>query len=453
MSEESIKETAELLRTGKVSSVEITKQCLARIERLNPTLNAFITVTAEAALAQARKAESEIHRGEWRGQLHGIPIALKDLIDTAGVLTTAASAIYQHRIPAEDAQVVLRLKQAGAVLVGKNNLHEFAFGGSCVVSYYGDVRNPWDTSRIAGGSSGGSGAAVAAGLCYAAIGTDTAGSIRLPAALCGVVGFKPTYGRVSARGVIPLSESLDHVGPIATTVADAAILFDAIDEGHTHKLRSESPFRTLRIGIPRKFFYEGLNPEVAVFAEDALSQLSRMGHELREINLSVPEDRTLQYGETYDHHAQFVASCSELYQPETLRRIRNGENISPGDIDRMRGELFRIRREIGTIFEEIDLMVTPTGPVPAPPIDELKSDPELLRPRELLFLRNTRPVNVWGLPAVSVPCGLTKQRLPVGLQIIGKHHEEPTVFNLALQYERARGKFPMAPELAAIIGD
>jgi len=224
----SIVETSELLRKRELSPVELTKQCLERIEKLNPTLNAFITVTSQSALEQARTAEKEMLQGHWRGPLHGIPLALKDLIDTAGVRTTAASALFKDRIPAEDAEVVRRLKNAGAVLLGKNNLHEFAYGGSSMISYYGQVHNPWDPACIAGGSSGGSAASVAAGLVYGAIGTDTAGSVREPGALCGIVGLKPTYGRVSARGVIPLSLSLDHIGPIARTVSDAAVMLQAV---------------------------------------------------------------------------------------------------------------------------------------------------------------------------------------------------------------------------------
>src|ERR1700687_3825536 len=223
-----IREIAEQFRKRTLSAVELTTDCLARMERLNPKLNAFISVTAEFALAAARQAEAEIRSGDWRGPLHGIPLALKDLIDTAGVRTTAASLLFKHRIPTEDAEVVRRLKAAGTVLLGKQNLHEFAYGGSSMGSYFGEVRNAWNPGYIVGGSSGGSATAVAAGLGYGAIGTDTAGSIREPAALCGVVGLKPTYGRVSARGVIPLSVSLDHVGPIARTVADAAVILQTI---------------------------------------------------------------------------------------------------------------------------------------------------------------------------------------------------------------------------------
>src|ERR1700677_3885729 len=223
-----IVELAPRLRRKEISPVELTRACLDRIEKLNPALNAFITVSADSALAEARAAEKEIVRGEWRGPLHGIPVALKDIIDTAGTHTTADSALFQGRIPTEDAEVAKRLRQAGAVILGKNNLHEFAYGGSSLVSFFGDVHNPRNTAHVAGGSSGGSAAAVAAGLCYASIGTDTAGSIREPAALCGCVGIKPTYGRVSARGVIPLSWSLDHVGPLAATVGDVAAVLQSI---------------------------------------------------------------------------------------------------------------------------------------------------------------------------------------------------------------------------------
>ncbi len=282
----SIVETGELLRKREVSPVELTRDCLAEIERLNPTLNAFITVTAEFALAQARAAEAEILRGHWRGPVHGIPLALKDLIDTAGIRTTAASALFKDRIPAEDAEIVRRLKNAGAVLLGKQNLHEYAYGGSSMISYYGEVHNPWDPARIAGGSSGGSAASAAAGLCYGAIGTDTAGSVREPAALCGIVGLKPTYGRVSVRGVIPLSVSLDHIGPITRTVSDAAAMlqviagYDAKDVSSMKNvpvpdyLEASRGSNPARIGVPRRFFYEELDPEVASAVEKALDTLT-----------------------------------------------------------------------------------------------------------------------------------------------------------------------------------
>lgn len=437
------------LRTRKLSPVELTKDYLGRIEKLNPTLNAFIAVTADAALQQAREAEAEIQRGQWRGPLHGIPIALKDLIDMAGVRTTAASAQFKDRVASEDADLVRRLRVAGAVLLGKNNLHECAYGGSSLIGYFGEPHNPWDAARITGGSSGGSAAAVAAGLCVAAIGTDTAGSVREPPALCGVVGLKPTYGRVSVRGVIPLSVSLDHVGPITRLVADAAVLLQAIAgydaqdvycvdapvDDYVSRIQAEP--RAMRIGIPRSFFYEDIDPEVAAAVEEALGVLHAMVSESREIKLDVPTDRTLQLAESYAYHREFVARSPELYQPETLRRIRNGENVTAEEAENARREMHRLRSEIKQIFENVDLLVTPATPIPAPEIAELKANPDALRPRELVLLRNTRPFNVWGLPAISVPCGFTKAGLPIGLQIAGRHWAEAAVLQLAHAYEQA----------------
>jgi aspartyl-tRNA(Asn)/glutamyl-tRNA(Gln) amidotransferase subunit A len=455
----SIAETAEQLRKGELSPVELTKNCLAQIEKLNPTLNAFITVTGGLALAQARDAEAEIARGNWRGQLHGIPLAMKDLIDTAGVRTTAASALYKDRVPAEDAEIVRRLKAAGAVLLGKQNLHECAYGGSSMISYYGEVHNPWDAARIAGGSSGGSAASVAAGLGYGAIGTDTAGSVREPAALCGIVGLKPTYGRVSVRGVIPLSLSLDHVGPITRTVSDAAVMLQAIAGYYGGDANSANipvadymaslrePWKPAKIGVPRKFFYEDLDPEIAFAVEQAIGILQGLADNLVEIEIDVPTDRTVQTAEAYAYHAEFVSRSPELYQPETLRRICRGEEITAAEFEHHRQDLKRIRSEIHRVFDKVDVLVTPTTPVPAPAIDELKQNPDLLRPRELLLLRNTRPVNVWGLPAISIPCGFTSAGLPIGLQIIGPQWREDRVLQLAHAYEQATDWHKRCPKL------
>jgi len=457
----SIVETGEWLRKREVSPVELTKYCLAQIEKLNPILNAFITVTAESALTQARAAEAEILRGNWRGPLHGIPLALKDLIDTAGVRTTAASALFKDRIPEEDAKVVRRLKDAGAVLLGKQNLHEFAYGGSSMISHYDEVHNPWDPARIAGGSSGGSAASVSAGLCYGAIGTDTAGSVREPAALCGIVGLKPTYGRVSVQGVMPLSMSLDHVGPIARTILDAAVMLQAIAGNDAKGANSDDvpvgdylaireQARPVRIGVPRKFFYEDLEAEVASAVEDALGVLRSLGNDLFEIEIDVPTDRTLQAAESYAYHCEFVSKSPELYQPETLRRIRTGEGISAERREQAARELKQVRSEIYKVFEDVDLLVTPTTPILAPAIDDLKRDPDVLRPCELVLLRNTRPANVWGLPAISIPCGFTRAGLPVGLQIIGPHWREDRVLQLAYAYEQATAWHKRSPRLAGL---
>jgi len=448
-----IVELAAQLRNRSLSPVEVTKDFLARIEKLNPAINAFITVTADSALAQAREAEAEIAQGNWRGPLHGIPLGLKDIIDTAGIRTTAASALFQDRVPGEDAEVVRRLKNAGAVLLGKQNLHEFAYGGSSVVSYYGAVHNPWNLAHIAGGSSGGSAAAVSAGLCCGAVGTDTSGSVREPAALCGVVGLKPTYGRVSARGVIPLSPSLDHIGPIAATVEDAAVIlqaiagFDAEDSTSAnrpatdylaalHQQPNQQP-KAMRIGVPRPFFYADLDPEVAAAVEKALSVMAGMTAGLREVELEVPTDRTLQSAEAFAYHAAFAAGSPQLYQPETLRRIQAGASISTEDARLQREELKDMRGQIARVFEDVDVLVTPTTPVVAPTIAELQQNPDQLRPRELLLLRNTRPFNIWGLPAISLPCGFTSTGLPIGIQISGPHWREDQVLQLAYSYEQA----------------
>jgi len=444
-----ISELAQRLRRREISPVEITVACLERIEKLNPVLNAFITVMAESALAEARAAEAEILRGEWRGPLHGIPLALKDLIDTAGVRTTAASAVHKDRIPSQDAEVVRRLRLAGAVIVGKNNLHEFAYGGSSLVSYYGDVHNPWDAGHIAGGSSGGSAAAAVAGMACAAIGTDTAGSIREPAALCGCVGIKPTFGRVSSRGVIPLSWSLDHVGPLAATVADAAIVLQAIAGYDAADLTSADvpvtdyvaalgeDARSLRVGVPRAYFFDDLDAEVASALDHALRGIQTLVSRVQEVHLDVPTDRTVQAAESYAYHAESVSMKPEFYQAETLRRIRTGEKISAVEYIERRRELEAARRNIARVFADVDVLVTTTMPIPAPAIADLKANPEALRPAELKLLRNTRPFNVWGLPAISVPCGFTESGLPIGLQIAGPHWREDLVLRLAHAYEQA----------------
>ena len=371
------------------------------------------------------------------------------MIDTAGVPTTAASLLFKDRVPTEDAEVVRRLKAAGAVLLGKQNLHEFAYGGSSMVSAFGEVRNAWNGSTSPAALREARPLRWPPGWAYGAIGTDTAGSIREPSALCGVVGLKPTYGRVSARGVIPLSISLDHVGPIGRTVADVAAIFAAI-AGHdpADKASVDAPvedyvavlgekFQPLRIGLPKKFFFEDLDPEVASAIGHAVSGLAALGAEIRDIELPVPTDRTLQSAEAYAFHAEFVARNPELYQPETLRRIRTGQNVSPEVLLETRRELERARRDIVSVFADVDVLVTPTTPIAAPTIAELKQNPDLLRPRELLLLRNTRPVNVWGLPAISVPCGFTEAGLPIGLQIIGPHWGEARVLQVAHAYEQA----------------
>jgi aspartyl-tRNA(Asn)/glutamyl-tRNA(Gln) amidotransferase subunit A len=454
----SIAELAPRVRRKEISPVDIVEQCLGRIAKLNPVLNAFITVTGESALAEARAAEAEIQRGQWRGPLHGLPVSLKDLIDTRGIRTTAASAMHHHRVPSEDAEVVRRLRQAGAVILGKNNLHEFAYGGSSLISAFGEVRNPWDVTRITGGSSGGSAAAVAAAMSCASIGTDTAGSIREPGALCGCVGLKPTYGRVSIRGVIPLATSLDHVGPMAMSVADAAILLQAIAgydradittadvPASDYLAAAQGDAKLLRVGVPRAYFYEHLDPEVSSAMEHALAGIKTMVASMRELSLDVPTDRTLPMAEAYAYHAQNLGRNAAQYDPETVRRIRTGETISAAEYIHRRRELDQARRDIRKVFADVDVLVTPTTPTPAPRIDDLKTNPDALRPEELKLLRNTRPFNVWGLPAISVPCGFTESGLPIGLQIAGPMWREDLVLRLARAYEQATAWHKRRPQ-------
>ena len=445
----SLAEASKLVRARAVSPVELTRACLERIEQLNPGLHAFITVTADSALEEAGRAVAEIQRGGWKGPLHGIPIALKDIVDTAGVSTTAASAVFRERVPQADAEIVSRLKSAGAVLLGKLNLHEFAYGGSGIIGAFPAARNPRNPELTTGGSSSGSAAAVAAELCYAAVGTDTAGSIRLPASCCGIVGMKPTYGRVSARGVIPLSWSYDHVGPMARTVEDAALLLQALagyDAGDLASREVAVPdysaalahadISKLRLGVPREVFFAELHPEVAARVESAVSRLGSMTAGVREIGLPVDSDRTVAKCESWVYHAPYVASSSNLYQPETLRRIRTGQEVTAAEYISKWQELQRLRREASSYFKDVDLILTPTVPFSAPSFAELEANPEQLRPTELALLRNTRPFNVLGLPAISVPCGTTSDGRCVGLQIAGKPWDEISVLRLAHAFER-----------------
>jgi aspartyl-tRNA(Asn)/glutamyl-tRNA(Gln) amidotransferase subunit A len=454
-------EASQLVRSKKVSPVELTRECLSRIEQLNPKLNAFITVTADSALAQARQAEAEIQDDRWKGPLHGIPIALKDLVDTAGVRTTAASGLFKDRVPTQDAEVVRRLKAAGAVLLGTLNLHEFAYGGSSVISYFGPVHNPWDTDYSPGGSSGGSAAAVAANLCYGAIGSDTGGSIRMPAAYCGIVGLKPTYGRVSTRGVIPLAWSLDHLGPMTRTAKDAALIlqviagYDPEDTSSTdtpvadYAETVEAKTSSLRVGIPRAHFYDRLHPEIQAAIDTALSVLGKLTSSQHEIEIPAPNDTAIliQKAEAYAYHRDYVTKSPELYQAETLKRIRAGTEISMAAYIYARRQVDQFRRSVPKVFDSVDLIVTPTTPVPPSMISELLADLDHLRAKELLTTPNTRPFNVLGLPTISVPCGFTRTGLPIGMQIIGPHGREATVLQLAHAYEQATEWHKRKPNL------
>lgn len=457
-----LKQASELLRREVASPVDLTHACLKRIERYNSALNAFITVTSEQALGAAREMEAEQRRGQWRGFLHGIPIALKDNIDTAGTRTTAASELFKDRVPSEDAEVVRRLKNAGAILLGKTNLHEFAYGGSSSVSYFGPVHNPWALERIPGGSSGGSAAATAAGLCYGSLGTDTAGSVRIPACYCGIVGFKPTYGRVSNRGVVPLSWTLDHVGPLCRTVEDTALMlsviagYDGLDPSTSETAipdyRSAFKMRAsnLRLGIPRTPFFEGLDPEIAKAVDVAIGVLRKLTATIGDISLpsaSIPIDEIyakIRSVEAYAYHAEWIAKSPEQYQAVTRQRIvQNAADVKAPDYAQARLQLDLLRREIKKVFATVDLLITPT--LPNPPVLIAKgADPTAVS------IRNTSPFDVLGLPAISVPCGFTTSGLPIGLQIVGAPFAETTVFALAHTYEQETEWHTKHPELMPV---
>ena len=451
----SISEAAELLRQKKISPVELTKACLDRIESLNPVLNAFITVTDEAAMAQARVAEDEMQRGHWRGQLHGIPIGLKDLIDTAGVLTTCGSELFADRVPTEDAEVVRRLKNAGAVVLGKQNLQEFAYGGTSASSYYGAVHNPWNLNHIAGGSSGGSAAAVAAGMCFGALGNDTGGSVREPAAFCGIVGLKPTYGRVSTRGVFPLSWSLDHVGPICRSVRDAAIMLEAIagydvqdvtsvDWPTEEYVNALSGKTDMRIGVVRQPFFTNIDMAIESAMNEAIEVIRGMSSRVIEVDLpSVPTG--VQAPEVYAVHKKYYANSPELYLPWMRQRLAQAATADTGTYVEDRFALERVRRTVNEVFAEVDLLITPTTPVPPITIEEAsKMAPSLAGE---VWLRNTRPFNCYGLPTISIPCGFTNSGLPLGLQIAGPRFAEGRVLAFAHAFEQTTAWRQLTPTL------
>jgi len=448
-----ISELSELIRGRNISPVEVTRRILERIEELDRTLNAYITVTREAAMDAAREAESEIQHNRWRGPLHGVPIALKDLFDTAGAKTTAGSAVYRDRVPQEDAEVVRRLKAAGAVLLGKTSMHEFAFGGTSLVTCFGGVRNPWDLQRIAGGSSGGSAVAVAAGLCYGALGSDTAGSIRNPAAYCGIVGHKPTYGLVSTRGVIPLSWTLDHVGPMTRTVSDTAIIlksiagydpedvtsvrFDILD--YTAALKGATD--EIRVGVARDFFFEGLGEEIQAATERALGVFQKLTAGITEVQIPArmqEEVRAIvRAAEVYAYHTEMITKTPELYQPETLARVQAGGNVSTAAYIHARQQIDQTRRTIGEVFRTVDVIVTPTCPVGPPLISECSGDRNGPADFVVRNIQNSSPFNVYGWPAISVPCGFTASGVPIGIQIAGPLGADALVLQVAHAYEQA----------------
>jgi aspartyl-tRNA(Asn)/glutamyl-tRNA(Gln) amidotransferase subunit A len=443
-----IAEAGPLLRSGALSPVDLVRAYLDRIDALDDRVNAFITVTDERALTRATELEAELAAGRWRGPLHGIPIALKDNIDTAGIRTTAASALLADRVPGTDAEVWRRLDEAGAILLGKLNMHEFAYGGTSAITHFGPVHNPWNLDHIPGGSSGGSAAAVAAGLCAAALGTDTLASIRQPAAYCGVAGLKPTHGLASIRGIIPVAESLDHVGPLARTVLDCALVLDAIagyDAGDPMSIRTppvtraEAAFastRGFRIGLPEGRYFDALDPDIASAIDEALAELRALAGGTQAVTLPPVPDFGVLLAEAYAYHEEFLSDPANhaLYDPATLERLlAAGQIPASAYIDARRG-LELARNAIDTVFEEVDVLVTPTTPALPERIDRAENPAQASGAES--SVRNTAPFNLFGTPTISIPCGFSRSGLPIGLQISGPRLGETAVLALAHAYEQ-----------------
>lgn len=448
------------IRARGISPVEATEATLERIERLNPKLNAFITVTAEQALADARAAEREIASGRYRGSLHGVPVGVKDLCSTKGVRTTAGSKILADWVPDEDATVVRKLRDAGAVIVGKLHMHEWALGATGVSSHYGPCRNPWDAERITGGSSSGSGAAVSAGLCFAALGSDTGGSIRVPASLCGIVGLKPTYGRVSLRGVVPLSWSLDHVGPMARTALDCALLFEAI-AGHDPQdersadapveqwsKRLDGGLSGLRVGVAT-YGLDQAEPEVVAAVSDAIGTLERQGAQVRQIETPMLQDywvatSVVLLSEAAAYHKDNLEQRPQDFAEDVRMRLQWGLDQKAADYVRAYRTMHEVRRTCDQLLlSDVDLLALPATIRTAVPLESVAQDDPTLG-----LTRLTAPFDLTGQPAISVPCGLTESAsggLPVGLQLVGRRFDEATVLRAAHAFEQARGPLPRPP--------
>jgi aspartyl-tRNA(Asn)/glutamyl-tRNA(Gln) amidotransferase subunit A len=471
LQELSLSELSEQLRRRAISAVELTESVLAQIERLEPHLRAYITLTPELAREQARQAQARLDAGEWNPLL-GIPVAIKDNISTRGVRTTCASRILYNYVPPYDATVVARLKAAGAVLVGKTNMDEFAMGSSTEYSAFHPTHNPWDLERVPGGSSGGSAAAVAAHMAVAALGSDTGGSIRQPAAYCGVVGLKPTYGRVSRYGLIAYASSLDQIGPLTKTVADCALMMNVIAgkdpldatsvdvpvPDYREALRPE--VKGVRLGVPREFFAQGVHPEVAQRVQEAIKVLEEAGAVVEETSIPMVEYGLptyyilapaecssnlarydgvrygLRVGEEQGHIGMMERTRAEGFGDEVIQRIIIGTYaLSAGYYDAyyLKAQKARtlLRQEFDRAMAQFDALVCPTAPTPAFRIGELVSDPLAMKLMDVL----TIPVNLTGLPALSVPCGFV-EGLPVGLQIIGKPFDEATLLRIGYTYEQ-----------------
>ena len=465
LAELTLAEASKRIRGGALTSRDLTLACLERTAAENPRVNAFITVMREQALAQAATLDAEARAGKFRSPLHGIPIALKDAIDTGGTLTTAASAVYEKRVPTEDAHVVRRLRQAGAVILAKANLAEFSLSPTGVSSHFGPVRNPWALDRVAGGSSSGSAAAVATRMCFAALGTDSGGSVRLPAAWCGLVGLKPTDGLVSNSGIIPSVATLDSCGPIARTVEDAALIFgqmvgyDVLDvrsvdrPAEDYAVSARQPVNQLRVGVPRKKFFDGVEPQIARCVEDALGVIAKLTRGIKDVTLppeSESHDIIINVAEVCSYHRKLLETQAERYTPGTRRVLQwctaylddPAQGTTTAKLARYvqgRVAIERLRRTIDAAFTDFDVLVMPTMKGSPPTIEaalQFENSGSLEDP-PLVSIDNTLTFNRLGLPALTVPCGISAEGLPIGLMICGPRFSEGRLLALGAAYERA----------------
>ena len=444
-----------LIRDRQVSPVEIVDAHLARIEATEPVLNSFITLLPDAAREVARRAEAQIQAGNYRGPLHGIPVGLKDLFNTAGIRTTSGSRVLDNFVPAEDCTVATRFREAGAILLGKLNMHQFAYGPTGENFDYGHMHNPWNPEMVTGGSSGGSGSAAAAGQCTITMGSDTGGSVRIPSALCGIVGLKPTYGLVSRAGLTPLSWCLDHPGPMVRTVEDAALTMNAI-AGHDPKDQAtrarDIPDYTsaltgsvagLRIGIVQEYFDAALDSEVESAVRSALAQLSEMGATLVDVSLPMFADSqaisgTILMSEAAAYHRELLAKDGDNLTPSVRLRLEAGLFVTAADYLKAQQARARFNHEMALLFHDVDLLAGPTEPITAPPILASEVDiGERTVGTVAALTQYTRPYNISGTPAISVPCGFSAAGMPVGLQLAGRPFDEATVLRAAHAYEQA----------------
>jgi aspartyl-tRNA(Asn)/glutamyl-tRNA(Gln) amidotransferase subunit A len=453
----SIGDLARLIAAKDVSPVEVVGAYLARIEALDGKLRAYITVMRDQALAAARAAEAAVLDGAPLGRLHGVPVGLKDLCGTRDAPTTGGSKILADVTPAEDATVVARLRRAGAIILGKLNMHEFAYGPEGLNAHFGTPRNPWDarTHRIPGGSSSGSAVAVAAGLCAGALGSDTGGSIRIPAALCGITGIKPTYGRVSRAGVLPLSWSLDHVGPMTRSAADCALMLAPI-AGYDPRDPTTSALPVpdytaaltgditgLRVGLLRPFFLEAAGLVLRQAVEQAARTLQGLGAKVEDVSLphavhAAGVSLAISAAEALSFHATWLRERPGDYQPDVAQRLKLGAFVSALQYLQAQRVRALARDEVDAALAKLDVLLAPATPIVATALgqNEVMIDRETFDVRSTL-LRFTRPFNVSGHPACAVPCGFTAAGLPVGMQIIGRPFDEATVLKVADAYQRA----------------